>query len=517
MEQAKRVAKNTGFLYLRMGITIFVSLYTTRLVLAALGVDDFGIYNLVAGIVTMLVFLNAAMTSASQRFLSYAQGEGDKLKQKQVFNASIILHFVIGVVVVLLIEGVGYYLFKDVLIIDVQRVQAAKFVFHFMVISTFFTIIIVPYNAVINARENMLYEAVVGVIESILKLVIALIITYYHKDKLILYGFLMAILTILILIAKRIYCHKKYDEVDINFRKYYHKKIFNEMSVFAGWSFLGSMSSMIAFYGQGTVLNMFFGTVVNAAHGIANQVSGQLKSFSFTMLKALNPVIAKSEGAGNRQNMLYASVLGSKFSFFLMVFFYVPMYLEMPYIFKIWLKEIPPYTLIFCQLLLIQNLIEQFIIPLQTSIEAVGKIRVYQTVMALVNFIPISLSFLLFEYNFPPYYLYLSFILYAIIKFFIVISFCKKHCELVPTYFLKNVVFPGILIFLIIYSVGSTPGLLFNDSLLKLVFTVITTSICFVFVVYLVGLSKKEKVIIKQLLMNLEIHNKIKNLISYKK
>jgi len=317
MEQAKRVAKNTGILYVRMAITVFLSLYITRLVLAALGAENFGIFNLVGGAIAMLSFLNGAMSSASQRFMSYAQGEGDHKKQKYIFNVSTLLHFFIAIAVVILLELAGYFFFNGLLKIDPDRMYAAKIIYQFLIVSTFFTVISVPYDAVINAHENMLFVAITGIIESILKLGIAFYITYTNFDKLISYGLLMASLAILMLIIKQIYCHIKYEEVTINIRKYRDKDIFKEMTGFAGWSFLGSSSSLIANYGQGIVLNIFFGTFVNAAQGISIQVSGQLSAFATTMMKALNPVLAKSEGAGNRKLMIKASMIGSKVSFFM--------------------------------------------------------------------------------------------------------------------------------------------------------------------------------------------------------
>lgn len=187
-------------------------------------------------------------------------------------------------------------------------------------VSTFFTVLSVPYDAVINAHENMSLVAVLGIAESILKLVIALYISTATGDKLIIYGLLMALLSILMMVVRQIYCHLKYDEVIISIQKYFDKPLFKEMTSFASWSLLGCSSSMIGTYGNGIVLNVFFGSTINAAQGIANQISGQLGAFASTMLKALNPLIAKSEGSGNRDFMLNAAMVGSKISFFYLCF-----------------------------------------------------------------------------------------------------------------------------------------------------------------------------------------------------
>ena len=490
---AKRVAKNTGFLYARMAITVFISLYVTRLVLGSLGTEDFGIYSLVAGMVAMLVFLNAAMTAASQRFMSYAQGEGNIDKQKNIFNVSTLLHFFIAIVLVIFLEAVGYFLFDSVLNIPVERLEAAKYVFHAMVVSTFFTVISVPYDAVINARENMLFVAVTGVLEALLKLAIAIYITYSDFDKLISYGMLMAVSTILVLIIKRIYCHKNYAEVDINIKRYFDKALFKEMGSFASWSFLGSASSMLSFYGQGIVLNIFFGPIVNAAQGIAAQVRGQLGAFSVTMLKALNPMMVKSEGGGDRALMLKASMLGSKFSFFMLMTFYIPMIIEMPYVFDLWLKNVPEYSILFCRLLLIQTLIEQLFLTLNTSISAVGNVKKFQLYTSILNIFPLFICYVLFANDLPPYTLYIVFIFQAILLASVTLYFAKKECGLSISYFLKDVVGRCVTSFIVVFALALTASLLIGNETLSFISVLAVSAISLLFVVSFVGFNTLER------------------------
>jgi len=490
---AKRVAKNTGFLYLRMAITVFISLYVTRLVLGSLGIEDFGIYNLVAGMVAMLVFLNAAMAAASQRFMSYAQGEGNTDKQKNIFNVSVLLHFFIGIAVVLLLEVVGYFLFENVLDIPQNRMQAAKYVFQFMVVSTFFTIISVPYDAVINAHENMLFVAITGVLEAFIKLAIAIYITYTDFDKLISFGLLMAVSAIVMLLIKRIYCHKNYSEVDINVNKYFDKKLFKEMGGFASWSFLGSSTSMLSFYGQGIVLNMFFGPVVNAAQAVAAQVNGQLSAFSTTMMQALNPMIVKSEGRGDRGLMLKASLLGAKLSFFLLMMFCVPVLAEMPTLFKWWLGDYPAHAIIFCQLLLVKTLIYQLVLPLNTSIQAVGDIKTYEISKSFLAFFPLIIGYMFFSMGLPAYFIYIVFIVEALFSSIITLFFCRRYCDLNIREFVVNVfircVLSFIIVLLLVFSVG---GIIEND-FIRLIVKTSSSIMIFVFTVYFIGLNKEEK------------------------
>jgi len=511
MKTGNRVAMNTGILYARMAITVFISLYATRLILNALGVNDFGIFNLVAGAISMLTFLNGSMANATQRFISHAEGAGDFQKVKSIFNVSIILHIIIALVVFLVLEAVGYFLFEGILKISPGRIDVAKIIFQFMIVSTLFTIVSVPYDAVINAHENMMHFAVFGIIEVVLRLAIAIYVKYTAYDKLVVYGLLTALLAILLLVMRRVYCHRKYAECQINFKIYFSKPIFKEMTGFAGWSFFGSSSSMLANYGQGILMNMFFGTVVNAAQGIAGQVSGQLGAFAVTMLKALNPVIAKSEGAGNRALMVKASIAGTKVSFLLLIFFYIPVFIEMPFIFKLWLKDVPEYAVIFCRLLLARNLVEQLYVTLSSSIMAVGNIRKFQIYVSVLRFMPLIFSYLLFFLKFPPYSLYLVFIAYSLSESIISLYFSKKNYDLPIVLFLKDVVGRCVSILLLSGGLSVIPYFLMDQGILRLiVISMISTISVFVWAWY-IGFNLEEKGSIKLIIIKLIQKSGIRN------
>jgi Na+-driven multidrug efflux pump len=501
MKAANRVAKNTAILYGKMALTVFISLYATRLVLAALGSKDFGLFSVIGGAIAMLGFLNASMASATQRFMSFAQGEGDMKKINKIFNMSILLHLRIVIIIFLALEVIGYFIFNGVLNIDPSRLYAAKWIYQFMIISTMFSVISVPYDALLNAHENMLFYAILGIIESLLKLAIAVSMAYVNVDKLIYYGTLTALLSITLLIINRIYCHKKYPESKINIKVNYDKKLLKEMTTFAGWSFLGFSSSMIASYGQGIVLNIFFGTIVNAAQGISNQISGQLGVLANTLMKALNPVIAKSEGSGNRELMIKAAMMGSKVSFFLLMFFYVPMLIEMPYIFNLWLKKVPEFTVLFCQLLLIRNLIEQLFLTLYTSIAAVGNIRKYQIYSSILWSLPLLVSYILFKYGFPPYYLYISFITYSILASILNLYFSRINFNLNIPHFLKVVVLRCFLAFLVTFSISLVPLIFLEEGFIRLMVILVISTCSFIMTVWSIGLSHDDRMQLKQILI----------------
>ena len=476
-----------------MAITVFISLYSTRLVLAALGVTDFGIFNVVAGTIAMLTFLNAAMTTATQRFMSYAEGKGDYQAQVSIFNVSVLLHWVIAFAVVLLLELAALFLFDGILEIPEERMYAAKVVFQCMVFSTFFKIISVPYDAVINAHENMFLVAVLGVLEAFLKLGIALYITFAQFDGLISYGVLMALMAVVLLLIRRVYCHRVYDEVTVNIRKHYKKELFNEMGSFAGWSFLGSSTSVISNYGQGIVLNIFFGPAVNAAQGIANQISGQLGAFSTTMLSALNPVITKNEGAGRRTSMLKMTTMGSKMSFFLLAIMCIPVIVDMPFILKFWLKEVPVFAVIFCRLLLVRNLIEQFFIPVNTSIIAVGNIKGFQITTTVINVLPLIVASIIFSFGYPPYYIYIVFVVYAVINAAISLYYGNKYCNLTIPTFLFHVVFKSLIAVCVSLIITWCCSYFVSSEILKLILIISISTISFILLFFFIGFTKDER------------------------
>lgn len=325
---------------------MFISLYTTRLILNSLGASDFGIFNIVGGAIAMLGFLNAAMASATQRFMSYSEGEGNKEKQKSIFNVSFILHLGISFVVGIALLIAGYFFFNGILNIPEDRIFAAKVVYGSLIVSTMFTVMTVPYDAAMNAHENMKYYAIVGIFESFLKLAVAFACVYTTFDKLIVYGSLMACIPLITLTIMRVYCHKHYEECVIAPRRYWNKGLMKEMTSFAGWNFMSSAVIIISAYGQGIILNNFFGTLLNAAQGIASQINGQLQVLSSNMLKAVNPILGKSAGAQNTQMLIKSTMFGAKYASALYSLIAIPVFIEAPYILKLWLHNVPEWTII---------------------------------------------------------------------------------------------------------------------------------------------------------------------------
>jgi O-antigen/teichoic acid export membrane protein len=426
MKSASRVIKNTGFLYGKMVFTIFISLYSTRLILNALGAVDYGIFTLVAGVISMLSFINGAMIIATQRYLSISLGAGDKERSKAVFSASVVLHLMIGLFIVIALEIAGIFLFNGSLNIPPERIGTAKIIYHFMVISTFFTINAVPYDASINSHENMLFDAISGVFEASMKLLIAIILVYYAKDKLILYGVLMATLTIVIRLIKSFYCYRKYEECRVKVKHHINIELLKEMVSFAGWNLFGLFCSVLKNQGLAIMLNLFFGIVVNAAYGIANQVNANIRAFSSNMLKALMPQITKSEGSGDRKRMLRLSVFACKTSFFLLAFFSIPIIVEMPFVLKIWLKTVPENAVAFCQLILLLTMMYQITIGTMAAVTSVGKIKSFQIAVGALEIFNLPLAYLLMKMGLPAYSVFIGSLFMELVASGIRIWFAHK-------------------------------------------------------------------------------------------
>jgi O-antigen/teichoic acid export membrane protein len=498
----ERITNNTMILYTKMLLTVVLSLYTTRKTLEVLGISDFGIFTIIGGIITLLSFFNASLTTASQRFMSYAQGESTISEQAKIFNISYLMHVVIGIVLLLLLEIVGKYLINKQLSYPRIRTHAVNVVFQCSLITMLFSVLSVPYEALLNAHENMFFFAITGVIESVLKLIFIILISKMQNiDKLIVYSYSLPIIFGMLYGLKWWYCEKHYKESKIRIKQNFDRQKFKAMFSFAGWSFLGTSTSMIANYGQGLVLNVFFGTVVNAAQSITAQLSGQLGAFASTMQKALNPAIDKSEGAGNRSMMLTTSLLGCRISFFLLSIFYIPLFYKLENLLKLWLVDIPAYTVIFCKLLFIRNLIEQLYISLINAIGAVGNIRKFQIVVSIINFLPLLFAYILFKMGLPPYSLYIVFIIYAIIQGIVIVYFNKSICHLnIKTYW-KEVISPSLLPFSIALIVSYILSKCFTSNktlIIYLILAFLATIEC----IWIWGIHHQQKTYIKNMLFN---------------
>ena len=501
MSTANRVIKNTFWLYGKMGITMFISLYTTRLILNSLGASDFGIFNIVGGSIAMLGFLNAAMASATQRFMSYSEGEGDKEKQKVIFNVSCILHTIISIVLGLALFIVGFILFDGILNIPAERLLAAKVIFGALIISTMFTVMNVPYDAILNAHENMKYYAFVGIFESLLKLAVAYVCVYTLSDKLVVYGLLMACIPFVTLSIMKIYCHRNYQECILAPRRYYDKSVLREMTGFAGWNLFSTSASMITNNGVGIVMNMFFGTVINAAQGVANQICGQLMSLTTIMNKAVSPVITKSEGQQEHGQTLRMAATSSKALYFITSLLALPAIITMSDLLNLWLKNVPDYAVFFASVQLMISLCEQLTGAYGTAINATGRIKGISIVKSVAKFSYLPISYILFKMGCSVVVAYCClFVIQGLVNGLCVpVYYTNKIFNIKIFKYIQTILFPAFVTTAITcfagYSIaGFTVGWL--SVVLTAILCAVVNSVCF----YLITLNGQERAMVVRLM-----------------
>lgn len=430
-----------------------VTLYTSRVVLQTLGIDDFGIYHVVAGFVTMLGFLHGAMSSATQRFLAFELGKSGDKDVRGIFSMSLNIHFIIAVFVLMLGETVGLWFVKTQMTIPADRMLAAEWVFHLALLSFMVTIVSVPYNALIIAREQMSIFAWVSIIDVTLKLLIVFMLGWFGMDKLILYGMLNLAVVLVIFMVYQIYCKIQFAES--RFRLYWDKQLFNTMLSYTGWNLWGNIAAVMSGQGVNVLLNIFFGPSVNAARAIAMQISAALNSFVQNLQAAINPQIIKSYAA---EDMVYMNQLvcyGAKYNFFLLLFLSMPVLINIDIILSVWLGVTPEYTSIFAQLIIVNILIDCISAPLMTSAQATGKIKLYQSVVGGILLLNLPLSYLILTLGGSPYYVMYAGIVTSIIAFVARLLILKKLIFLPVKKYLREVVLRSILIVsavLVLYS-----------------------------------------------------------------
>lgn len=477
-----------------------LGLFSVRIVLGALGETNYGIYSLVAGVVSMLGLLQGAMSNASMRFMAHSLGSKDEQLIRKTFNTTLFLHFVIGIAVVIIIELGGIFMFEYLLNIPADKIRDAKVIYHFMTITTFITIIAVPYDSVINSHENLLFLSIVDVAGAILKFGVALYLTVSHLNLLILYGFLLMLIQIILRGIKQYYSQKKYQECKISLRQNYDKSLAKTILSFTGWNLFGSIASMSVTQVRSILLNMFFGVGLNAANGIAMQVTGQVNAVSSSMTQALNPQLVKSEGGGDRERMIRLTELATKYSVFLFSLFAIPVIIEMPYLFSLWLKKVPDFAVIFSRLILIGLLIDKFSFEITSAIRAVGDIKGLTVVEAIIGLTNIPVAYILFKFGFAPYSIYVLIIIIGSFAFINRLYYAKRIVKMDIIAFLKN----GIIVItlILIFSTGVTYLVHYYliESFIRLIIITIFFTFTFSLMFWLFGMSGIEKLRVKGLL-----------------
>ncbi len=398
---SKRIAKNTLMLYFRMLFLMGVSLYTSRIILANLGVEDYGIYNVVGGVVAMFTMISGSLSSAISRFITFELGKGSQEKLNIIFSTSVIIQIIIGVIIVILVETVGVWFLANKMVIPADRLFAAKWVLRFSLIALIINLISIPYNAAIIAHERMSAFAYISILEASGKLAIAYLITISPIDKLILYAILMASVALVVRFTYSIYCRRHFEEC--KFRLVFDKLLLKDMFGFAGWNFIGSSSALLRDQGGNMLLNVLGGgPAVNAARGISSQVNTAIHQFSSNFMMAMNPQITKSYASGDHKYMMTLMFQGARLSFYMLLTLSLPVIISAPYVLELWLRTVPEYTVTFVRLVLILGMCEAISTPLITAMLATGNIKSYQIVVGGLQMMNLPISYIMLKLGFFP-------------------------------------------------------------------------------------------------------------------
>lgn len=497
-ENNKRIAKNTIMLYFRLLFSMVVSLYTSRVILNALGVEDFGIYNVVGGIVVIFGFLNNAMSASTQRFLTFEMGKENQNQLNRIFSMSITIHAIIALVVLLLAETAGLWLLNTQLTIPHDRMSAANWVYQFSIFSFVITILYVPYNAMLIAHERMNVFALVSILEVVLKLLITILVFWLGFDKLKLYAVLAFCISLIIGIIYTIYCRFAFSEC--KFHLFWDKQLSGEMSSFASWNLLGVFAGIAYSQGVNLILNVFFGPVVNAARGIAYQVQGAINAFVTNFQVAVNPPLIKSYASGDFQYMYSLVFSASKYSFYLLFVISLPVMLETDFILQLWLKTVPEYTSIFTRLVLIDVLICSLSGSLQAMALSSGKIKIYQIVVSGILLLNLPISFILLKLGYAPQFTFIASIVTSLAALFARLLVLKMIVSFPVHFFFTNVLYKVIVVFFVGSIIPYCLSYQTTNSMKQFFFVVLISTTSVICSVWLLGINKSEKLLLKTIL-----------------
>ena len=498
VENNKRIAKNVIFLYLRMFLMMAVTLYTSRVILQTLGVEDFGIYNVVAGIVVLFSFLNSAMAIASQRFLSFALGKDDDKEVQRVFSMSLTSHIAIASIVLLVAETVGLWILYRMNFPE-ERLYAVGWVYQFAILTCIVQILRVPYNASIIAYERMSFYAWVSIVEGILRLLIVFLLVAYDGDKLIFYSFLLFSVTLLVNISYKLYCNKTFQTT--RYRFFWDTNLFKKFLSFSGWSLAGSLANVGAQQGLNIILNIFCGVLVNAAVGISNQVMGAVGQFLGNFQTAFNPQLVKSYAVGDKDYFMNLIFKSSKFSYYLMLIISLPILINTEFFLHVWLGEVPGYATTFSQLMIIYLLFDAISGPLWISVQATGKIKNYQLLMAVLILLNLPFTYIVLYLGYSPIYVFVGRVIINIITLIARIFYLRPLINLPARKYVTQV----LLVIMFVTFMAVPLPIWLNMQVENGWFNVIGISLLSVLTsiiaIYTIGLTKGEKLMVNQVVI----------------
>ena len=495
---AKRLAKNTVYMYVRMVVLMVIALFTSRIVLRELGVEDYGIYSLVGSIVAMFSSLRTLFASSTQRFLNFEMGRGNNDRLWQIFSMSILVNAIIAIIFVVCVEAVGYWFLNYKINISPDRLLTAKWVFQLSVASAVVTLMTTPFDAVLIAHEKMNAFAGFSILEGMLKLGTVCLLMYYGADKLLFYAVMQLCVAVIMRMINSWYCTHYFSES--RFRFFWDKAYLKKMLSFAGWNFFGNTAYTLTHNGLNMIMNVFGGPVLNAARGIAYNVNTMAEQFVNNIVVVVNPYCYKTYAEGNRQKFMQAIFLSSKVLFSVQICLTLPVIFLTKELLGLWLGQIPPYSVLFVQLILINTQIRSLHQNIDTLFKAVGDLKYYQIVENVILLLPIAASYIALRYGAPYYSVFLFVILFNVIAFFAVLLVARRVAELHLRDYLVSVLCPctGAAILMGIMFKGMDL-IAFSSLFLRILYTSCSLLLVMLFI-YLCGLNVQEKIILRSII-----------------
>ena len=495
----KRIAKNTLFLYLRMFVIMLTALFTSRIVLDVLGAADYGLNNVIGGVVVLFSFLNAALLSATQRYINFYLGKQDYKQTNIVFCMSMNTYLLLSILVVILGETIGMWFVNTQLNIPQDRVYAAQWVYQFTLLQFVINLLRVPYNASIIAYERMNFYAYISLIEVIIKLLVVYLLYITSYDKLIFYSFLYTIIPLSITVIYKWYCNRNFETT--KYRVIWDKVAFKEMFCFSGWSLFGSLANLAAHQGLNILINIFYGVTVNAAAGIANQISTNVYQFISNFQTAFQPQIIKTYAAKELEHFNKLIFQTSKFSYFMVLVLVLPIFFTIDGILDIWLKAVPEYTAIFCRLILVYFSIEAITAPLWMSVQATGKIRNYQILIASLIFLNFPIAYIVLKLGLPVYSIWIVRIMVNLVVMIARCIYMKKKLNFPLLPYIKAVIMPIVSVTLVALPIPILLYYTIHGFWQNMIIVGIITFALTVIDVYFVGMNTHEKLIARNMIL----------------
>lgn len=491
VEENKRVVKNTIFLYIRTFVSMLISLYTSRRILEALGVSDFGILNVVGGVITMLTFLNGSMSVATQRFLTVELGRKDKGNYNRIFNMAVLIHLGLAALVFIAAETVGLWFVNTYLNIPAGRMFAANWVYQASILSTILSILQTPYHASIISHEHMHIYAYVGLGESFGKLFLVLLLVVYPYDRLIFWGFIMFFFQFLMAIIYRVYCIRQFPECKLRLK--WDSSIFNSMLKFTGWNMFGTVAWLLKDQGVNVLMNIFGGPVANAARGVSYQISGAIQGLTSGFQSAVNPQITKRYVANDSEATCRLLCESSKISYFLLFVIALPVMMEADFILKLWLVEVPPMAALFTRIILVESLFSTLGAPMVTSLMATGNIKWYQIVVGSSLLFIIPVAYLLLKLGYSIETALIVSALFILLGDVLRVIFCKKQIGLSLRLYGLKVILPITIVTMLAVIL---PGIIhynLSEGWARLILSTVISCLIVAILIYTIGLTVTER------------------------